>query len=69
MADRGFLIENELNERGAVLEILCCTEGKNQLSAKEVDGSRQLVGVRIHVERVFGRLRDYGNLQIIILVT
>ncbi len=40
MADRGFLIEDELAERGAILKIPCFTKGKEQLSAKEVDESR-----------------------------
>lgn len=69
MADRGFLIEDELNERGAVLKIPRFTKGKDQLSAKEVDESRQLAHVRIHVERVIGRLKDFRILQTVIPIT
>jgi len=66
LADRGFLIQNEVNEKGAFLKIPKFTRGKKQLSAKEVDESRQLAHVRIDVERVIGRLKDYRILQTII---
>ena len=59
LADRGFLIEEELNEKGAILKIPKFTRGKKQLSAREVDESLQLAHVRIHVERVIGRLKDF----------
>jgi len=55
-----------LNEKGAFLKSPKFTRGKRQLSAKEVDESRQLAHVRIHVERVIGRLKDYRILQTII---
>jgi len=55
-----------VNEKGAFLKIPKFTRGKRQLSAKEVDESRQLAHVRIHVERVIGRLKDYRILQTII---
>ena len=55
LADRGFLIEQELNEKGAYLKIPYFTKGKDQLSGKEVHESRQLSNVRIHVERVIGQ--------------
>jgi len=59
LADRGFTIAEELAVRGAVLEIPAFTKGKQQLSQKEVDKSRQIANVRIHVERVIGRLRKF----------
>ena len=40
------------------------TKGKKQLSKEEVEHSRQLAHVRIHVERVIGQLRKkYTILQ------
>lgn len=48
LADRGFLIEEELATRGAVLRIPRFTKGKSQLSARDVDTSRQIAHVRIH---------------------
>ena len=40
LADRGFLIEEELATRGAVLRIPDFTRGKAQMSAKDLDMSR-----------------------------
>ena len=62
LADRGFLIQDELATRGAVLTIPSFTKGKQQLSA-EVARSRKIANVRIHVERVIGRLRTYKILN------
>ena len=57
LADRGFNI-------GATLEIPAFTKGMMQLTQKEVEKSRQLSRVRIHVERVIGQLRKkYKILQ------
>ncbi|KAK1900580.1 52 kDa repressor of the inhibitor of the protein kinase, partial [Dissostichus eleginoides] len=42
LADRGFLIRDELAAYGATLRIPHFTKGKKQLSAQEVDTSRQL---------------------------
>ena len=63
MADRGFTIQDELATRGAVLKIPKFTKGKSQMNAKEVDFSRKISNVRIHVERVIGRLRIFHYLQ------
>ena len=63
LADRGFLIEEELNRIGAYLKMPYFKRGKNQLSAGEVDTSRQLSNVRIHVERVIGSLKKFHILQ------
>lgn len=64
MADRGFLIEEELALQGAKLTIPAFTKGKKQLSQKDVELSRQIANVRIHVERVIGLLKNrYTILQ------
>ena len=39
------------------------------MSAKEVKKSRKISNVRIHVERVIGRLRDFRIMQSIIPIT
>ena len=57
LADRGFNINDDLAVHGAKLEIPAFTKGKSQLSRAEVETSRRLAHVRIHVERVIGRLR------------
>ncbi|KAK1883948.1 52 kDa repressor of the inhibitor of the protein kinase [Dissostichus eleginoides] len=66
LADRGFLIRDELAAYGATLRIPHFTKGKKQLSAQEVDTSRQLSRVRIHVERVIGRWKNFKILQTVI---
>ncbi len=58
LADRGFTIESDLAIYGAKLEIPAFTRGKNQLSQREVEYSKQLSTVRIHVERVIGNLKN-----------
>ena len=57
LADRGFTIESDLAVYGAKLEIPSFTRGKSQLSQREVEYSKQLSTVRIHVERVIGNLK------------
>ena len=59
LADRGFLIEEELASRGATLAIPSFTKGVKQLSMKNVENSRRLARVRIHVERMMERLKNF----------
>ncbi|XP_058608526.1 uncharacterized protein LOC131525172 [Onychostoma macrolepis] len=63
MADRGFLIREELLCRGGSLVIPAFTKGKNQLSHKEVIDSRKTANVRIHVERAIGRMKKFRILK------
>lgn len=64
LADRGFNVQDELAIRQAKLKLPLFTRGKKQLSQQEVEMSRQLARVRIHVERVIGQLRKkYKILQ------
>lgn len=57
LADRGFLIHDELKTVGAVLKIPVFTKGKEQLHPLEVESTRKIANVRIHVERIIGQLR------------
>ena len=59
LADRGFNIKEELSALGATLKIVGFTKGKKQRSGGEVDTSRELSSVRIHVERVIGRSKKF----------
>ena len=52
LADRGFTVGEEVACKGSVLIIPSFTKGKSQSSAKDVDKSRQIANVRIHIERV-----------------
>ena len=69
LADRGFTVEQEVATKGGILEIPSFTKGKSQLSAGEVDVSRQIANVRIHIERVIGRLRKFNILNTLIPIS
>ena len=58
LADRGFTIADDLAVHGVKLEIPAFTRGKAQLSQRDVELSKQLSKVRIHVERVIGNLKN-----------
>lgn len=57
MADRGFLIRDEIKTVGAELKIPAFTKGKEQLHPLEIESTRKIANNRIHVERVIGQLR------------
>uniref|UniRef100_A0A224Z151 Protein containing DDE Tnp 4 domain n=1 Tax=Rhipicephalus zambeziensis TaxID=60191 RepID=A0A224Z151_9ACAR len=57
LADRGFTIGDAVSIHRARLEVPSFTKGKPQLSAWEVEKTRKIANVRIHVERVIGLLR------------
>ena len=63
LADRGFLIAEEVATRGAVLAILSFTRGKSQMPVKDVDESRKIDHVHIYVERVIGRIKTFKILN------
>ena len=58
LADRGFTIEESVGLLCAEVKHPPFTREKPQLSKLEVDTSRQLSQVRIHVERVIGAVRQ-----------
>lgn len=58
LADRGFLISESVGLCCARLVIPAFTRGKTQLSAWDVETTRRLANVRIHVERVIGLVRS-----------
>lgn len=57
MADRGFLIQGDLDEIGASLVMPAFKGRRQQLEGKETEHSRAIVNLRIHAERVIGNLR------------
>lgn len=57
MADRGFTIDECLALKRAQLAIPTFTKGKSQLDPIDVEKTRGIANVRIHVERVIGLLR------------
>ena len=57
MADRGFTIHDGVALKQAQLVIPAFTKGKEQLNPIDVEKTRGIAHVRIHVERVIGLLR------------
>ena len=58
LADRGFDIAESVGSMQAKLHFPAFTKGKTQLSAVEVEETRKIANVRIHVERVIGAVRQ-----------
>ena len=57
MADRGFTISESVGLKQAKLVIPAFTKGKSQFEPVDVEKTRGIASVRIHVERVIGLLR------------
>lgn len=58
LADRGFDVADSVGLYNAELEIPAFTKGKKQLGPVELESTRGLASVRIHVERVMGKERN-----------
>ena len=65
MADRGFLIDEYLAKRKVKLNISPFMSGKSQLSPDEEEETRSIARVRIHVERVIERIKNYQILSFV----
>ena len=69
LADMGFDIADSVGFYQATLKIPAFTRGKRQLSAHDIQETRKIANVRIHVERVIGLVRrKYVILQSILPV-
>lgn len=62
MADKGFTIRDLLQKMNINLNIPAFLNEK-QLSAEDVDRSRKIASVRIHVERAIGRIKTFQILK------
>ena len=58
LADRGFDIADSIAYCGATLDIPAFTRGCEQLPPGNVEATRKLANVRIHVERIIGVVRQ-----------
>ena len=64
LADRGFNIEENAALYCAEVRIPSFTRGKKQLAALDIESTRKIASLRIHVERVIGLVRrKYKLLQ------
>ena len=58
LADRGFDVADSVAMLGATFDIPAFTRGCEQLPPSDVEATRKLVNVRIHVERIIGAVRQ-----------
>ena len=64
LADRSFDISDSVAYCGATLKLPAFTRGEDQLSAVDIERTRKIANVTIHVERVIGLIRrKYTILQ------
>ena len=63
MTNRRLTIKDQLKEVGATLNIPPFLSGRKQLSAEEVQATRKIASVRIHVERAIGRIKNFAILR------
>ena len=56
-ADKGFDVQESVALYCSTIKIPAFTKGKKQLGGIEVEPTRQIANVRIHVERVIGNIR------------
>ena len=57
LADRGFMIEDQLGELGVKLNIPLFLEGRTQLPLSDVKKGSSIASLRIHVEHAIGRIK------------
>ena len=58
LADRGFNIADSVASVMASVVLPAFTKGKKQLSPQDIEKTRKIANVRIHVERVIGQLKQ-----------
>ena len=63
MADRGFTVKDQLDAINVGLNIPPFMEGRDRLPSEEVQRGRKISALRIHVERVIGRIKNYSILK------
>ena len=69
MADKGFLIQDLLEPLNVSLNIPPKRYSNRQLSRQEVEETRRIAAVRIHVERKMEEIKNFKILQRIIPAT
>lgn len=62
LADRGFTIKDSLGILQAKLVIPAFTKKQNQLYPLEIEETRHIAHVRIHVERIIGMIKNKFNI-------
>ncbi|XP_037033743.1 uncharacterized protein LOC119072593 [Bradysia coprophila] len=62
LADKGFLVEEEIKKTGASLRMPCFVKNVKQLAPTDVEHTRETANLRIHVERLISVLRQKFNI-------
>ena len=63
MADKGFIIQNELAPLNVELNIHSFLGGRAQLTEAKVKESQAIASVRIHVERAMAKIKKFKALN------
>ena len=63
MADKGFLIQDELTSVGAVLTMPAFLKGRKQFSKAETAKNKKVACLRVHIERCMERIKNYHILD------
>ena len=63
MADHGFTVCDLLASKGVGLNIPPFLQGRKQMSVEDVQRGRHIVSLRIHIEHVIGRIKNYAMLR------
>lgn len=69
MVDKGFLISDLTTARGIDLIIPPFKKQKHQLSRREVEETRVIANLRIHVERQMERIKNFNILKTVMPIT
>lgn len=59
MVDKGFLIENDLDEIGLRVNIPPFAQSNKQMSATDVTKTKKIAAHRVHVERAIGKVKKF----------
>lgn len=63
MVDRGFLIDDECNEKGVTLIRPPFLKGKHQFSKSEALLTKDIAAARVHIDRVNQRIKTFKIFQ------
>ncbi|XP_067030478.1 uncharacterized protein [Acropora muricata] len=69
MADKGFLIQDELASVGALLTIPAFLKGRKQFTKEEAEKNKKVACLRVHVERCMERIKNWHILDSKIPIT
>lgn len=69
LADRGFTVQEEILMAGAELVMPPAAKGKSQMTSADVNKTKKVANVRIHVERVIQKLKTFQILSKVVPIS